>query len=147
MKFLESTEISNSCGFIPSCTTLPSKKKKAFRNAFENFEFKKNPGSTYKTYNESAFIIWSHPYLNVLCFYLLMWAKTIQNWFSSLNTKMSILSFTVFVTVQLEQTATSTSPPFHSIFTLLLEILGAVLFRRLSKAPISSPHCSHHANI
>lgn len=60
---------------------------------------------------------------------------------------MSILSFTiVFVTVQLEQTATSTSPPFHSIFTLPLEILGTILFR-LSKAPISFPHCSRHANI
>lgn len=61
---------------------------------------------------------------------------------------MSILSFAVvLVTVQLEQTATSTSPPFHSIFTLLLEILGTVLFMRLPKAPISFPQFSHHANI
>ena len=60
---------------------------------------------------------------------------------------MSILSFAiVLVTVQLEQTATSTSPPFHSIFTLPLEILGTVLFMRLPKAPISFPQFSHHAN-
>ena len=69
--------------------------KKTFRNAFENFELKKNPGSTYKEHIMSLLSLYDATSI-LKCFtYLLMWAKTMRHWFffSEYQNEYSLLCY------------------------------------------------------